>query len=60
MNEEIKKDLFDMHPLKAPGVDSMTPFSFQKYWDIVSTNVCEAVKSFFNLGYLLPLGTKHL
>ena len=53
-NKEIKQAVFDMHPLKAPRVDGMTPFFFQRYWNIISVDICEAVKSFFNLGYLLP------
>lgn len=51
-NEEIKNAKFDMHPLKAPGVDSMTPF-FSKYWNTLSGNICEEVKSFFSSGHLI-------
>lgn len=30
-NEDIKKNLFDMYPLKAQEVNGMTLFFFQKY-----------------------------
>lgn len=30
-DDEVKKAMFDMPPLKAPKVDEMTPFFFQNY-----------------------------
>lgn len=46
--EEIKKALFQMHPskAKAPGPDGMSPFFFQKYWDMVGVDVSNAVIHF--------------
>lgn len=34
-DEEIKNVVFAMHPLKAPGIDGMTPLFFQTYWNIL-------------------------
>lgn len=53
-DEEIKTAVFDMHPLKAPGADGMTPLFFQTYWNILSKEICDAIKSIFSTGYLLP------
>ncbi|KAL6213537.1 hypothetical protein ACLB2K_012984 [Fragaria x ananassa] len=44
--EEVKVALFQMHPSKAPGPDGMSPFFFQKYWDLVGVEVSNAVISF--------------
>lgn len=52
-SEEIKAALFDMHPNTAPGYDGMTAGFFQSYWDIVGTDVCRAVRSFFYSGRML-------
>ena len=40
---EVYKVLFQMHPLKSSGPDSMSPFFFQKFWHIVRDDVTEAV-----------------
>ncbi|XP_062007013.1 uncharacterized protein LOC133724332 [Rosa rugosa] len=47
---EIKDALFQMHPSKSPGPDGMSPFFFQKYWHIISTDVCLGVKNFLEKG----------
>ncbi|KAA3453866.1 reverse transcriptase [Gossypium australe] len=46
-NEEIKKALFDMAPLKAPGSDGFHALFFQSQWDILGNDVCQWVKSVF-------------
>ncbi|KAK6786278.1 hypothetical protein RDI58_014803 [Solanum bulbocastanum] len=53
-DEEVKHAVFEMHPLKGPGIDGMTPFFFQNYWNVLSTDIIAAIKSFFHSGYLLP------
>ncbi|KAA3474645.1 reverse transcriptase [Gossypium australe] len=47
-NEEIKKALFDMAPLKAPGSDGYHALFFQSQWDILGNDVCQWVKSVFD------------
>ncbi|XP_062021216.1 uncharacterized protein LOC133737727 [Rosa rugosa] len=49
-DEEIRTTLFQMHPSKSPGPDGMTPFFYQKYWNIVSLDVCTAVRNLLTSG----------
>ena len=51
--DEIKRALFQMHPSKSPGLDGMSPFFFQKYWNIVERDVTEAVLSILHSGHFL-------
>ncbi|KAA3472023.1 reverse transcriptase [Gossypium australe] len=46
-NEEIKKAMFDMAPLKAPGSDGYHALFFQSQWDTLGNDVCQWVKSVF-------------
>ncbi|KAA3478521.1 reverse transcriptase [Gossypium australe] len=48
LREEIKKALFDMAPLKAPGSDGFHAFFFQSQWDLVGGAVCEWVQGIFD------------
>uniref|UniRef100_A0A803PV21 Reverse transcriptase n=1 Tax=Cannabis sativa TaxID=3483 RepID=A0A803PV21_CANSA len=49
-DEEVKKALFQMHPDKSPGPDGMTPGFFQKFWHVVSSDVINHVRGFFDSG----------
>ncbi|KAA3488140.1 Retrovirus-related Pol polyprotein LINE-1 [Gossypium australe] len=46
-NEEIKRAMFDMAPLKAPISDGFHALFFQSQWDILGNDVCQWVKSVF-------------
>ncbi|KAA3460810.1 LINE-type retrotransposon LIb DNA, Insertion at the S11 site-like protein [Gossypium australe] len=39
-NEEIKRALFDMGPLKAPGSDGFHAHFFQSQWDLLGNDIC--------------------
>ncbi|OMO73242.1 reverse transcriptase [Corchorus capsularis] len=47
-NGEIKKALFGMKPLKAPGPDGLHPTFFQKFWSTVGDSVCRDIKLIFH------------
>ncbi|PRQ50695.1 putative RNA-directed DNA polymerase [Rosa chinensis] len=49
-DDEIKRALFQMHPSKSPGPDGMSPCFFQKFWDVVEFDVCQAVREVLNQG----------
>ena len=53
IGEEIRRALFQMHPSKAPRLEGMSPFFFQKYWNIVGHDVTSAILSVLNSGFLL-------
>lgn len=41
--EEVKEALFQMHPTKTPGPDGMNQSFFQKYWNIIGTDISNAM-----------------
>ncbi|XP_062014569.1 uncharacterized protein LOC133731138 [Rosa rugosa] len=52
--EEVRIALFQMHPSKAPGPDGLSPFFFQKYWDLVGQEVSNAVISMLTQAEIPP------
>ncbi|GJX69516.1 RNA-directed DNA polymerase, eukaryota, reverse transcriptase zinc-binding domain protein [Tanacetum coccineum] len=52
-NEEIKKAMFDIADVKAPGPDGFTACFFKRAWKVVEQDVCEAIEDFFANGKLL-------
>ena len=45
---EIKKAVWEMHPLKAPGPDGLPGLFFKHYWEIVGPQIISAVQDFFS------------
>ena len=41
--EDIKRVVFEMHPLKAPGPDGMPGLFYRHYWSIVGEQLVAAV-----------------
>ncbi|XP_024196657.1 uncharacterized protein LOC112199901 [Rosa chinensis] len=52
LDDEIKRALFQMHPSKSPGPDGMSPCFFQKFWDVVESDVCRAVREVLLTGQI--------
>ncbi|GJR32911.1 reverse transcriptase domain-containing protein [Tanacetum coccineum] len=52
-DNEIKTAMFGINDNKAPGPNGYTAYFFKKAWDVVSFDVCRAVKEFFTNGKLL-------
>ena len=46
--EEVVTTLKQMHPTKAPGLDGMSAIFFQKYWDVVGTDITCMVLNVLN------------
>ncbi|KAL0408773.1 UNVERIFIED_CONTAM: putative mitochondrial protein [Sesamum radiatum] len=53
--DEVKKALFLMSPLKSPGPDGLPPVFFHKFWHIVKSDVVRCVLKFLN-HRILPSG----
>ena len=50
---EIQRTIFEMNPLKAPGLDGMPGLFFKKFWHIVRNQLILTVQNFFRDGWLL-------
>ena len=50
--DEIKKVVYGMKALKAPGPDGFLALFYKHYWDIVGNQLVFAVQSFFLNGWL--------
>lgn len=46
--EEIKVALNQMHPIKAPGPNEMSPLFYQRYWNIIGSSVTQALLKALN------------
>jgi len=53
--EEVKQAIFEMNTEGAPTPNGLGAFFFEKYWDIVRTNVFNAISQFFKNDLLIPI-----
>lgn len=51
--EEVKNVVFNMNPDKCPGLDGFQVFFYQKCWDIIGTELWEAIEASRQGGSLL-------
>lgn len=49
---EVKQAVFDMAPLKSPGIDGLHALFFQSQWDLIGTTVFKEIQQFFQHGHL--------
>ncbi|KAF7843734.1 reverse transcriptase [Senna tora] len=56
--EEVKEACFMMYPTKAPGPDGFLALFYQKYWEVVGTDVCRMALLYLNRG-IFPEGINH-
>ncbi|GJU50601.1 putative RNA-directed DNA polymerase [Tanacetum coccineum] len=52
-DDEIRAAMFSIGDDRAPGPDGYTSAFFKKSWDIVSSDICRAVRDFFSNGQML-------
>lgn len=43
-DEEIRREVFGMAPLKVPGMDGFQVNIFQTQWDVIGYSVCSLVR----------------
>jgi len=55
---EVETTLKQMQPHKAPGPDGMNPFFYQRYWEVIGSDVSCAVLSILN-GHAIPPTMNH-
>lgn len=46
--DDIMNIVWEMNPLKAPGLDGMPSVFYNNYWDIAGPQIVAFVKEFFN------------
>ncbi|XP_050229329.1 uncharacterized protein LOC126678474 [Mercurialis annua] len=47
-DDDIKKAVWHMHPLKAPGVDGLHALFYQSQWPTIGDKVCSFIHGIFN------------
>lgn len=52
--DEVRNALQLMHPFKSPRPDGMPPIFYQKFWNIVGSNVTKCVLNTLNSGIMPP------
>ena len=53
--DEVAQAINQMYLTKSPGLDGMSPIFYQKYWDLVGSDVIKCVLNVLNVG-VLPSG----
>ena len=56
----LDKDLHQMHPHKASGLDGMNPFFYQKYREVVGQDVSNAATGYFARSVYFPQFKSHV
>ncbi|KAM1612549.1 hypothetical protein ACFX1R_002073 [Malus domestica] len=51
--EEIKMDVFQIPPIRAPGPDGYSGCFYQDHWDTVGKDVIKIVKAFWHTGTIM-------
>lgn len=46
--EEVRRAVFDMHPLKGPGIDGFTGFFYHKLWHMIGDELTKAALLILN------------
>ncbi|KAL4363586.1 hypothetical protein GQ457_04G014560 [Hibiscus cannabinus] len=49
---DIRRAIFGMGPLQAPGIDGFNALFFQHNWDLVGANVCHFISNIFSSGII--------
>lgn len=51
--DDIKRALFQLGPTKAPGKDGFQPIFYQKFWDVVGSDLTQKCLTILNHGSAL-------